>query len=114
MAAIIRFLSGLFGGGAWGIYLVLATVIGAFLLERGHMKGRIDELRTELQTVQAESLAKDETILSQARTSHRRSQANIDQQIIEEAINAYDTTTYCVDSSAIRTALDSLRDNRFD
>ena len=108
----IQFIKGLFGGGSWGIYLVLAAVIGAFMLERGHMKGRIVELKSEVATAEA---AKDSAIagqLSLAASQGRRDKKDADSKQEEDTINALPKTYDCAQSEPVRAVIDRMWDEQ--
>ena len=106
MKALIK---AFFAGGSTYAYIVLAAIVGAFLLERGHMKRENAALELQRDTYKAESLAKDTTIASQARTGARRSNANAQQQKTEDAILAATDGRHCGASEPIVIALDGLR-----
>jgi len=108
------FLKGLFGGGSWGIYLVALAVIGAFLLERGHMKERITELKTEVADAE---IARDNAVqgqLSMARTDTRRADQDAQSEKEEDALNALPVTRDCANSKPIQSVIGRMWDNSAD
>ena len=102
-------LKALFGGGSSYIYLIGAGVlIGGYFYVTG-LQRKVVNLKEDLRTEQAENLAKDGTIASQARQGERKANSQKDLSNAESNINEVEDSNKCAQSEPIIIALDQLR-----
>lgn len=102
-------LKGLFGGGSSIVYVAFAGIALGGWFHYQDVKADRDRYEQERDAAVAQSLAKDQTIASQARTGARRAEANAEQSQAEEAIHAVPDTIHCAASEPVVVALDVLR-----